>query len=97
LDTGASTWTTSWRAKQFAAATSPPAPPPPPERAMGASAIAADTFRRNFLAATDSFLDLRRRLVVDTQEPMVTSPHLTTPINQSTNQMSSNNLSLSLG
>jgi hypothetical protein len=37
---------------------------------MGASAIAEDTFRLNFLAATDSFLDRRRCLVDDTQEPM---------------------------
>jgi len=40
---------------------------------MGASAIAAETFRRNFLAATDSFLDRRRCLVDDTQEPMAGS------------------------
>lgn len=39
-------------------------------RMMGASAIAEDTFRLNFLAATDSFLDRRRCLVDDTQEPM---------------------------
>jgi hypothetical protein len=55
FETGASTWTTSWRAP----------------RMMGASAIAADTFRRNFLAATDSLLDRRRCLVDDTQPPIV--------------------------
>jgi hypothetical protein len=34
---------------------------------IGASAITADTFRRNFLAATDSLLDRRRCLVHDKQ------------------------------
>ena len=66
LESGASTWTTPCRARQLAAL---PAP-----RTIGASAaIAVDTFRRNFLAATDSFLDRRRRCLVDdteTQEPM---------------------------
>jgi hypothetical protein len=66
LESGASTWTTPCRARQVAAL---PAP-----RTIGASAaIAVDSFRRNFLAATDSFLDRRRRCLVDdtdTQEPM---------------------------
>lgn len=66
LESGASTWTTPCRARQLAAL---PAP-----RTIGASAaIAVDSFRRNFLAATDSFLDRRRRCLVDdtdTQEPM---------------------------
>lgn len=62
LESDASTWTTPCRARQLAA---PPAP-----RMMGASAIAVHTFRRIFLAATDSFLGRRRCLVDDTQEPI---------------------------
>jgi hypothetical protein len=52
---------------------------------IGASAIAAETFRRNFLAATDSFLDRRRCLVDDaqlTQEPI--AAHLDRPPHQET-------------